>query len=155
MRKEIRISLNREIFDEFYKFCDVLDHNSILELSEFARKSNRKGISPIQKIISIRTYISEKVKSAYSDEMLRLLEKYIEPQRNSNEARFVKFLDEAKKLSPTDPDIDVFLAVLGTGDNDEHLKLLKAAESKGANLQITEQELKERYPDLWHSNSLD
>jgi hypothetical protein len=153
--KRDSISLNREIFDEFYKFCNVLDHNSILKLSEFARKSNRKGISSIQKITSIRTYISEKIKSAYSDEMLRLLEKYIELQRNSNEARFAKFLDEAKKLSPTDPDIDVFLAVLGTGDNDEHLKLLKTAESKGANLQITEQELKERYPDLWHSNSLD
>jgi hypothetical protein len=75
MRKEIRISLNREIFDEFYKFCDVLDHNSILELSEFARKSNRKGIFSFKKITSIRTYISEKIKSAYSDEMLRLLEK--------------------------------------------------------------------------------
>lgn len=153
--KRDSISLNREIFSEFYQFCNVLDHNSILELSEFARKNNRKGISPVQKIISIRTYISQKIKTAYSEEILRLLEKYIQLQRNSNEARFGKFLDEAKKLSPNDPDIDVFLAVLGTGDNDENLELLKTAESKGANLQITEKELKERYPDLWNSNSLD
>lgn len=153
--KRDSISLNREIFDEFYKFCNVLDHNSILALSEFARKNNRKGTSPVQKIISIRTYISQKIESPYSDEIVRLLEKYIQLQRNSNEARFGKFLNEAKKLNPNDPDIDVFLAVMGTEDNDENLQLLKAAESKGANLQITEKELKDRYPDLWNSNSLD
>jgi hypothetical protein len=135
---------SQHIIQQFQAFCLQLKSNKLLQLSSFACKVHKTEMTEVKKLKQVHKYILKRFQQTIATNFSTELAKYIEYILQNDENYFVNFLRYLIDLKVDDPDVEMFLAVIES-DSDN----LKKSMAKGANIHITNGELKERYKDTW------